>query len=91
MMLLKYTGCGWQVVVAPNLGKVLSQKKLESFAIFDSEAVGKAVLEGDHSGQLGLLSTQPAMLLSRQDPAEPLSLEEAEYLISCMLPCIYIA
>lgn len=67
------------------------QEKLEIFAVFSGEAAEKAGHGGDALTAAGLLSTHPAMPLSRQDPAEPLSLEEAEYLISCMLLCIYIA
>lgn len=74
--------------LCPNPGKILSQKKLEIFAIFSSEAAGKAVHGGDALMAAGV-AKHTARYAAKQ--AGPLSLEEAEYLISCMLPCIYIA
>jgi len=76
-----------------NLGKVLrGTRKSWKYSLSSvGRQWGKRCTGVMHSRQPGLLSTQLAMPLSRQDPAEPLSLEAAEYLISCMLPCIYIA
>lgn len=43
------TGCGWQAVATPKprQGFEYRQKKLEIFAVFSGEVVGKAVHGGD--------------------------------------------